>query len=552
MELRYYANLLWRWLWLILLCAALAAISAYLVSRSMPRTYEASTTLLVNQAQTPGTVAYNDVLTSERLTKTYGELIRKRPVLDSAIASLNLPYDADQLGRMLSVQVVRDTMLLVLKAESTDPAQAADIANAISKAFIEENRKAQMGLAAQSRDALMEQIGDLERDIRTTSSQLDQLRSAQDGRTVETRQAEIARIQNALSQYQITYSQLLKSQQDMRLAESKAFSSVVVAEPAVVPTIPVSPRTAQNVILAALVGLMLAVGIALLVEYLDDTVKSSEDVGRVIGVPTLGHVMQCRKGESTELNLPVGGTAHSSMAEAFRVLRSNLQFSLLDRSGNALLISSAGPHEGKTTTAANLSRVMAQAGKKVIVVDADLRRPSLHHRFGLKNDVGLATALFDPSVLDTEALRSSGTDNLLVLTAGPLPPNPSELLGSPRMAALVEALKCRADLVLFDSPPALVVADPGVLAARMDGVVLVVDSSRTRAPALVGAKEALERAAGPGKLVGVVLNKLAAKSAGYHHYHYYRQAYGYTEERENGRGNRASVASNSGPEGLSG
>jgi capsular exopolysaccharide synthesis family protein len=533
LELRHYASILWRWLWLIVLGTGLAAGTSYWVSSTMPRLYEASSRLLVNQAQTPGIVAYSDVLTSQQLTKTYSELIHTRPVLENALANLKLEMTPEQLDGRLNVQVVRDTMLLSLKAQSTDPQQAADIANAVAQAFIEENRATQLGQAASSRDSLHEQLTSLEADIKSTSDQIDRLRNAP-GLAPEARLAETSRLQGTLSQYQLTYSQLLKSEQDMRLAESKAYSSVVVAEPAKASIVPVSPKTAQNVLLAALVGLMLAVGVALLVEYLDDTVKSDDTVLATLGVPALGFVSRIHGGAAHGAAYPLSKNPHSPVVEAFRILRTNLQFSLLDRPGRALLVTSASPLEGKTTTVVSLAQVLADAGQRVIVVDADLRRPSVHRYFNLRNDQGLTTALMYPDLLDSALSRPAGAENLRVMTSGPIPPNPAELLGSPRMGVLLEKLQTMADIVLVDSPPALAVADPSILAHMVDGVVVVVDSGRTRAVALTRTREALERAAGAGKILGGVLNKLSVRAGRYGYY--YQRYYGESHNGKNGNG----------------
>jgi len=513
--------------------SVLAAGTSYAVSKSTAPVYESATTLLVSQAQTPGTVAYNDVLTSERLTKTYGELIRKRPVLDSALQELALPYSPGELNGKLNVRVVRDTMLLELRVEDTNPQRAADIANAVAKAFIEENRQVQMGQAILSRDALREQLTALERDIQMVSQQMDQLRSSPDGRPAETREAEIARLQNTLSQHQLTYSQLLRSEHDMRIAESKAYSSVSIAEPAEPALFPSKPKTSQNVAMAALVGLVLAVGAVLLLEYLDDTVKDAEDVEQQLGAPTLGFVLRLEKGQLGSLSSLVEGKPLAPIMEAFRVLRTNLQFALLNHPGKAILVTSTGPGEGKTTVVFNLAKSMANAGMNVVVVDADLRRPTLHRLFGEKNDVGLTTALLLAQKPPEEVIRPTNLPSLKFVPSGPLPPNPGELLGSARMVSLVRWLRDRADVVIFDSPPVLPVADPGILASAVDGVVVVVDSGRTRAGALARTRQALERAGNADKLLGAVINKLTSRTAGYHHYYYY-QHYGYKQTGGNG------------------
>jgi non-specific protein-tyrosine kinase len=215
------------------------------------------------------------------------------------------------------------------------------------------------------------------------------------------------------------------------------------------------------------------------------------------------------------------------------VLRTNLQFSTFD--ARTLLITSAGPGEGKSTTAANLAVAIAQTGLKVIVVDADLRRPALHRFFGLSNAAGLTSALVSPASDVNMFLQQTELKDLFVMASGPIPPNPSELLSSSRMTTAVEALKRNADVVLFDSPPVLAVADAAVLAGKMDATILVVDAGKTRAHALHRAADTLARSR--TKVVGVVLNKLTARSGGYYDYGYY-YTYASSTNGHNGHGKR--------------
>ena len=204
---------------------------------------------------------------------------------------------------------------------------------------------------------------------------------------------------------------------------------------------------------------LLALGIAFLIEYLDDTVKTPDDVSRVTGLSTLGAIARLKES---------GGPAQfiswlrtkSPESEAYRTLRTNIQFSSVDKPIRTLLVTSSGPGEGKSTTAANLAVVMAQTGQRVILVDTDLRRPVLHKVFGVPNNVGAddrAAGRRGCSLADY--LQPTEIDNLTVLTSGPIPPNPSELLGSHRMAHLIEELAQAADIVIFDSPPVLAVTD---------------------------------------------------------------------------------------------
>jgi capsular exopolysaccharide synthesis family protein len=431
-----------RWWWLLLLGIALGGGASYAVSKAMTPVYRASTTLLINQTQTPGVIAYNDILTSERLTKTYRGLVTKRPVLEEVIGRVGEPKDTETLRDMVSVSVIRDTQLLRLSVESGDPIQAAVLANATAQAFIGQN-----------------DIKDLSRP-----------------------------------------------------------GGVSVVELATVPTSPVKPQVAFNVALGLLAGLLVAAGLVLLMKYLDDTVKSEQDVERVAGLTILGMVAHFGRRRSRQ---PVSGYgSRSPAAEAYRAIRTSVQFATMDRPGQVLLVTSPNAGDGKSTTAANLAVTMASAGRRVVLVDADLRKPSLHQVFNLENSVGLTSALLSGNGA-RPYIQPSGFDNLSVLASGPLPPNPSELLSSPRMRDLVEALRRETDVVVMDSPPALVVTDATLLAALADGTILVAEAGRTRSTALRQAVDGLGRAT--DRLLGVVLNKTGRRGAPayYHYYHYH-------------------------------
>ncbi len=194
----------------------------------------------------------------------------------------------------------------------------------------------------------------------------------------------------------------------------------------------------------------------------------------------------------------------SPAAEAFRTLRTNVYFSGLDRSIHTLLVTSVAPSEGKSTTLANLAVAMAQGEKKTILVDSDLRRPTLHTVFGLNNETGLTSLFMDARGTIEPALKDVGVPNLQVLTSGPLPPNPAELLGSQRMLDVIATLKNHADIVLFDAPPVVAVTDAVVLGTRVDGVLLVVNAGHTRREHAKRAKEQLEKV--NIRIVGAVLN----------------------------------------------
>jgi succinoglycan biosynthesis transport protein ExoP len=461
MELARYLLLVRKWWWLLVAGTLAAGVASYGISKTLTPIYSSTATLLVNQTQVPGTIAYNDILTSERLTSTYKELIGKRLVLEEVSDRLALPYSPAQLATMISVSVVTDTQLLRLSVENSDPALASEIANTTASVFIEQNTENQLS-----------RPGD-----------------------------------------------------------------VSIVEAATAPSVPVKPHVLLNTVMAAAIGLLLAAGAALLIEYLDDTVKSPEDL-EANGLASLGAVARFQRPKAPQENLVAGSGSQRHFSEAYRVLRTNVQFSTIDRPGQTLLVTSANPGEGKTTTAANLALVMAQAGKKVVLVDSDLRRPSVHRLFGLSNEQGLTNLLLSTqSNVDGYAQRTR-FDNLAVVTSGPLPPNPSELLASRRLDSIVENLKTQADVVVFDSPPILAVTDATILASKVDGTMLVIDSGKTRSQALQRAKDALVRS--KTHLLGAVLNKLKRRGGGYYyHYYYYHSADG--EKKKRRRGSKVEV-----------
>lgn len=193
----------------------------------------------------------------------------------------------------------------------------------------------------------------------------------------------------------------------------------------------------------------------------------------------------------------------SPAAEAYRALRTNLTFAGLDKPIETLVVTSAAPGEGKSTTLANLAVTMAQGERRTIVVDADLRHPSLHHIFGVSNERGLTTMFVEPETLSSPPLAKTEVENLWLLPSGPLPPNPADLLGSRRMEEVIAVLRQRADILLFDAPPVVVVTDAAVLGTKVDGLLLVVSAGRTRRDHAQRAKELLERV--HVRVVGAVL-----------------------------------------------
>ena len=508
MEIRQYAALIRKWSWLIALLLIVVGAAAYFLSKGSTPIYQASATLMVNQATNPTTVTgYSDILTSERLARTYASLLVSRPVIDETAQRLGISPRI--LTGAITVTPVRDTQLLQIKVEGVIPELTAQIANTLPAVFMERNAALQLGRVAASKSKLEVEITNIENELAETQQQLKSV----------TDDTQRTRLETSLAQYRNTYSTLVASYQQINLAEAQTTNNIVVAEPATIPERPIRPRTSTNVLLAAIVGALLGLGIAFLVEYLDDTVKTPDDISRVSGLATLGAIARLKESGAPR-QLVAWLRTKAPESEAYRTLRTNIQFSSIDKPIRSLLVTSSGPGEGKSTTTANLAVVLAQTGQRVIVVDTDLRRPVLHKVFGVPNNIGLTTSLLAGENVSLEGyMQPTEIETLSVLTSGPIPPNPSELLGSRRMEHLVAALVQAADIVLFDSPPVLAVTDAVVLARHVDGVLLVVDAGHTREQALAQAAGELQKSG--VNLLGVALNRLDTRRGGYYYYYYY-------------------------------
>ena len=517
MELRQYWELLRKWLWLILLTTIVAAVAAFFFSSRQTPIYRASTRLMISPSVSKNSsVQYSDILTAQKLSSTYAQLLTTYPLIEAAIAKAGLEgvVDPENLADAISVQPVRDTQLIDLHVEYWDPVIAAELANALPKVFVEFNTRRQTARYEELKASLQEQLQQLDQQIQAIDAKLQQLDDAQD---LEAKAQKVI-LEDQLAQYRSTYGNVLAQLEEIRLAEANALDVITVVEPAKTPKRPVRPKVLMNTLLAAIVGGMIGLGAAFLIEYLDDTVKTPDDIARLTTLSTLGIIAKRKNGEN-------GGFVtiedpRSPVAEAYRAIRTGIQFAGVDEPMRTLVVTSPGPGEGKSTTAANLAVVMAQMGKKVAIIDADLRKPTQHKRWGVPNTVGLTGALLMDDALDDleNLLTPTAVDNLWLLTSGQLPHNPSELLGSHKLKQLTEQLLRNLDILIFDSPPTLAVTDPVILGQTMDGVIIVVDAGVTREPALIHVLTEMEKV--NAHVLGIVLNRFNSKSSSGYYYYY--------------------------------
>ena len=478
--------------------------------------YVAASTLRVAQSSTASIERVDDQY-AERLMNTYVEMLKTWPVLEEAIKKLNLSVSSDDLAKRINAAVVPNTELLTIAVADDDPERAKDIANALATLLVEQSQSPYLGAGKSAREILQEQLDVVEDKLGQDRAALQVLvdGSVRDQARIETLSAQV------WSQEE-TYASLLRQYEQARTVEASRDSSATIVTPAVQPDGPSKPRMGLNAALGTLVGLMGGIGLAFLFENLDPTLHSADALevaaeATVVGsIPRFAVPRECR-----HQAVLLDGERRSSMGEPFRTLRSNILALGSGTPGRTLLITSAEHGAGKSTVLANLAVAAAEAAKRVVVVDGDFRRPCLHEVFDLPNELGLSDVLLDLGRLDA-ALQATMMGGVRVLTSGPLPPNPAELLGLPKMHKLIERLAKEADVVLLDSPAILAAADAVVLAPMVDGVLLVAAQDQATERGIQRALQQLDRV--KGRTLGIVFNK--ADGDGYDHYPHYRDVTG--------------------------
>jgi len=514
-ELRDYFRVLGRRRWIVFIAAAGLALIVLAIDFLQTAKYTAIAEVLLQPPENPNLTASGIVqpLTPTDV-QTQIQLLTSGPV-KNAVAKI--------LGSSPAVTVspVGQTNVIDVKATSPQSAQAARTANTYAHAYVGFRQSQTLGNLTATANQLQMKVSVLDNESNGLAANLS---------TASTRdQPSLLAQRDSL----LTQESTLKSQlSQVQLAIGVNDGGAQVVTPAMAASSPSSPRPTRDVPIALFVGLVVGVGLAFLREYLDDAIRTKEEMERATpGIPAVGLIPVVADWKDHEAATVASLADPSSMAaEAYRTLRTSIQYVGLDRRIRTLQVTSPLAFEGKSTTLANLAVALANAGQQVVVVCCDLRRPRLHEFFGVKNDVGFTSVLLGQAPLSSALRDVPGTENLRILASGPIPSDPSELLSGQRTAELLSALTCEFDIVLVDSPPVLPVTDAAVLATRIDAVVVVAAAGRTKRRDLARATELLRQVEAP--IIGTVLNGVTEGGA-------YGYGYGYSYVGSPSGGNRS-------------
>lgn len=484
-DLRDYGRTVWRRRWLIVATTAIAVAAAVGVSVLQTPIYEGTADVIIQPSET------QQILNPANQNGQGSQVATRDVDAETAVLRSKVVQDAtkQKLGHTPDVSISSDSAnsnIVSVSARSTNASTAAADANAYADTYVAFRQKQNVDQLLQAGEQIQAAISQIDVRLSRLPAGSPDLTAAQSQRVF---------LQQQLDQLQVS-------------ANLNKVGGAQVLGRASVPTSPVEPQPLRNAAIALALGLLLGIGLAFLREYLDDTISSREDLERAAeDLPVLGQIPRVPEWRDRRVPYLVSLDAPTApAAEAYRTLRTSIQFLGVDRKLESIQITSSRTGDGKTTILANLAVAFARAGHSVTVICCDLRRPRIHEFFGLPNDIGFTSLLLGEASL-VDALQPVPEErNLAVLSAGPPPPNPSELLSTGRAREVITSIEKSADLVLIDSPPVLPVSDALIVSGMVDATLLVASVKSSSRRELHRAIEILRQLDAP--LIGTVLNNL--------------------------------------------
>ena len=502
MELQTYLGILLRRKWIILIIAIVATIAATILSLISTPQYVSTATVRVATIGGQGDLTDAgkvDINYSQLIMQTYASILTTGKVRSEIKEELGL-----EVFPQLDADLVPNTELMRIRAEATDPAVARDIANLGAVKLIEQSQALYSGSGISSLELLEEEITRVQNELEDARADYDLLIQDFPDDAVSINAAS-----ELIALKERTQLSLFQQFENVRTEKALISNQITVIEEAFASSTPAKPRHGLNIGLGIVVGLVLGVAVALLIENLDNTLYTVHQIETITESPTVGRIPSSEE----QLKILRLDNLFQSELEAFRRLRTNILASDVRMTNQAVLVTSAEQGDGKSTILANLAVVLAQSGRRVLVIDCDLRRPAQHDLFDASNKHGLTDVLLGNMTSD-DVVQSTSYPRLEVMTSGDLPPNPTELLGSPQMAEFLDTIKAEYDMVLLDTPALFSVIDAAVLVPLVESVVLVVAQAQSRRDALAAVRQQLKNV--QAKAINVVINRVEkAKSFAY-------------------------------------
>lgn len=523
LDLREYLSVLRARKWTIVAIAGgVLALAMFLSFRQTPL-YRADARLLIKP------ISSDSFYVAPPNLETESEIISSDPVAE--LVREEIGAGEPGLSGELVVEPVTDTEVVVVGYISPDPARAQEAANSFARNYIEYRRAQALSELRGAQRAVQNRVNSTRDKLVQVGEDFRAARRRHDPSLAQALEAERGSLIARLGVLQQRYD-------DIQPERSVRTGGGQLLEPASKPSIPYSPNHLRSGLFGAFFAVLLGIGAAFFVERLDDRFRDRDDVQRVLRAPVLATIPRFRQSKKGPRDNIIVRTGPGEIAsEAYRTLVTNIQFASTQRGCRSLVVTSARPGEGKTVTCANLAVTLAKTGNRVVLVSADLRRPTLDNYFGVSGRPGLSTWLAGEHPDLLTLLMDPGIPNLRIIPSGPLPLDPAGLLNSPGLAHLISQLAPQCDYLLLDSPPTLGLADAVILSSLVDGTILIVDARSSRRSQAVHALEELQRVGGP--IIGSVFNNLAESSSS--GYHYYYSAHDRTGARVAGNGRKSQL-----------
>jgi len=520
MDLAQYFQPLRKWWWLLVISAAFAAASSYYVVSQQPPVYQATATLLTGSAFGDPNPTDSELYLGERLARTYANLGLRRPIQEKTMAAIGQNWLPDYI-----VRPVPNSQLLEILVTSTDPLLAQRVANELANQLILQTPRSP-GSEDQERQAfidnqltvLQERIQETEEEIVKQQQELEEAFSA---REISDLQAEIGGLQSKLTSLQENYGLLLSS------SDGGAINTLTLIEPAPIPQQPIGPGRMQTVLITVMVALTLSAGTAYLLVYLDDTINTTDDVSRASDLRHLPNIPFIKVKEGSPRVVSLEESLEPAAVDAFRALRTIVEFRLKDKANPVILVTSSMPEDGKSTVAANLAVVFSQSGSTVLLIDADMRRPALNRLFRLSDLNGFAkfmlkyksnsTALYMEDLLEN-CIEQSAQTNLWIMHSGASNHMDAQMPGMAILDEVLSAASNRFDYIIVDSAPLLATSDSLSISAKVDGVILLARAGKTRRKELENVTTQLTMV--EANVLGVVLNRVKKDNTAYAYKYY--------------------------------